>query len=160
MKPQGTYDATYSRRVQLRNRLLKKYAETHPNVARIRGAARKQLLDKLEAEHIRPRVWRWTFDHQLGTQDRQAFALYKAAVKLRAQQLRRSRHHDIARMLERHITALVDVVPREASCYYPREWAEISRALRPQGSNPKTPRARELYAIYQRIRSQHQVEEV
>lgn len=160
MQPKGVYDAAYNRRVMLRNRLLKKYAFTHPAALRIRGAARKALLDKLEADYLRPRVWNWTFDYRSAgdvswVSDRPAFKLYIAAVKLRAQQLRAARHHDTARMLTRHIQSLVDLAPRHASCYYPHEWREISRALRPQGSTPQSPRARELYAIYTRIIRTH-----
>lgn len=160
MKPNGNYDAAYQRRVQLRNRLLKKYVALHPTAKNIRGAARKLLLDQLEAEHSKPRVWNWTFDYRSAgdvswVSQRYQLRLYIAAVKLRAIQLRAQRHHDTARMLTRHALSLHDVAPRHASCYYPREWREISRALRPQGSTPQSPRARELYTIYQRIVRTH-----
>jgi signal recognition particle subunit SEC65 len=160
MKPNGNYDAAYNRRVMLRNRLLKKYAVSHPAAKNIRGAARKLLLDQLEADYLRPRVWNWTFDYRSAgnvswVSDRPAFKLYIAAVKLRIVQLRAERQHDTARMLTRHIQSLIDVAPRAASCYYPREWREISRALRPHGSNPRPGRSMELYNIYQRIIRTH-----
>lgn len=160
MKPKGNYDAAYHRRVQLRNRLLKKYAQLHRGALRIGGAERKALLDRLEADYHRPRVWNWTFDYRSAgdvswVASRHTFKLYIAAVKLRVQQLTASRQHDTARMLTRHIQSLHDVAPRAASCYYPREWREISRALRPQGSKPQSPRARELYSIYTRIIRTH-----
>jgi hypothetical protein len=116
-------------------------------------------MDQLEREYLKPRVWRWCFDHAQGTQDREAFVLYTRAVRLRAKVLRAARQHNTARMLEAHISSLADVAPREAWCYWPAEWREISRALRPEGSDPKHPAARKLYAIYQRIRATRTVEE-
>jgi hypothetical protein len=157
MKPNGNYDAAYHRRVQLRNRLLKAYVATHPFAAGVKGAARKALLDQLEADHNRPRVWSWCFDHRAPgnnsrwVSDRPAFKLYIRAVKLRAQVLRAARQHNTARILEAHINTLHDIAPRAAWCYWPGEWREISKALRPQGSNPVHPAARKLFAIYQHI---------
>lgn len=166
MKPRGNYDAAYQRRVQLRIRLFKAYALTRPAACRLKGAARKSLLDQLEQENAKPRVWNWTFDHrgarhsQNYISDRPALKLYIAAVKLRAMQLRRLRDFGTARILDAHLQSLIDVAPRAAYCYYPREWREISRALRPFGSHPEAgTRAAELYAIYQHILKTHTVEE-
>jgi len=156
MKPKGHYDAAYHRRVQLRIRLFKKHCDLVPAARGVRGAARKALLDQLEREYKTPRVWRWRFDHPspggLGwVSDRPAFELYKRAVNMRARQLRAQRHHDTARILDAHLKSLQDLAPREAWCYYPAEWQEISRALRPQGSSPRHPAARRLLVIYQHI---------
>lgn len=152
----------YSNRTHLRNRLLRKAAAENPGkrLLSLRGPARKSFMDQLEREYTKPKIWRWCFDHQMGTQDRPAFKLYKAAVKLRANQLRALRQYDTARILDAHVSSLVDVAPREAWCYYPNEWQEISRALRPFNDKPPPGgSAAKLYAIYQRIRSQHTVEE-
>lgn len=157
MKKTSDEARAYSRRVQLRARLI---AKAPPHIRQLRGAARKAAMDKLEKHYLRPRIWRWKFDHQLGTQDRESFRLYKAALKLRAQRLRQLRQHDTARMLDRHVSSLVDIAPREAWCYYPAEWQEISRALRPFGSSPPSGKAMALYSIYQRIRAQHTTEEI
>lgn len=156
MKPQKIYDAAYHNRVALRNRLFKKHVALHPRARFARGAERKLLLDRLEREYLTPRVWNWNFDHRTPgntgfASDRPAFKLYTAAVKLRVIQLRQLRQHSTARMLTGHLASLVDVAPRAASCYWPMEWREISRALRPYGSNPKAGYSMQLYNIYQYI---------
>lgn len=132
----------YHRRASIRSRLKKKY-----------GAVTKQEVDDLERRYDLPKKYLVRFNNGRADnrQCRTRFLLYQACIKATATMWRRAGTHqsrENAGILEDYLDTLEDAAPRQTE-FYEHEWKLITRALRPQGSNPTpgTPSAR-AYACY------------
>ena len=167
------------------NRLSQRRAQvlrSHPQLRGITNAAkRRDAVDAILAQRDRACVWRFYLDdmtidpetraRKVYRQRRERFELYRAGLKLAAQMMRAKRttlagHADLpeanelrdnARTLDLHLQGLVDASPRQVDIHYPHEWRVSSKALRPEGSSPKSPGAQRLLALYQHIVRTHTV---